>query len=246
MFHAVYDLQPTKPSLKLKLRRMVHRCFKKTFWHKSWSQFGEDRYIAQLTKTIHTGFYVDVGAFDPEKFSNTRALFERGWRGVNIDMSPSKLGVFEYERPGDINVIAPISDTDDTLEVYIFSQASILDTLSSALDTLSKEAADGWSEQFGLPYETKPMKAIRLDDLLAQVDAPTKIDFMNIDVEGAEMNVLRSVSFERYEVGVIAIEIHTDFAGLTEAEPYRYLLERGYTLEAWMHPTAILRRQVEG
>ena len=158
-------------------------------------------------------------------------------------MSPTKIGMFEAERPNDINVIVPISDTNDEIDVYIFSQRTVLDTLSSALDTLSKEQADNWSTQFNLPYETKTMQAIRLDDLFKQVNAPKKIDLLNIDVEGAEMNVLKSVSLDQYDVDVIAIEIHADFAGLTQSEPYRYLSEQGYTLRAWLHPTAILSKR---
>lgn len=242
MFHGLYGLKPIKPGIKQRLRRLLHRYWHRSLSNTTWSQFGEDRYLHQLFKAKDKGFYVDIGCFDPEKFSNTKALHQRGWTGINIDMSPTKIGMFEDQRPNDINVIVPISDKNDELEVYLFSQRTVLDTLSSALDTLSKEQADNWSAEFNLPYETKTMQAIRLDDLLEQVNAPKKIDLINIDVEGAEMNVLRSVSLDQYEVQVIAIEIHADFDGLTQSEPYRYLTERGYTLRAWLHPTAILSK----
>jgi len=245
MFHTIYGLKPIKPSFKQKLRRLMHRYWHRSLSNTSWSQFGEDRYLHQLFKTKNDGFYVDIGAFDPEKFSNTKALHQRGWHGINVDMSPSKIGVFEVERPGDFNVIAPISDTNDRIDVYIFSQRSVLDTLSSALDTLSKQQADDWSSAFNLPYETKTMQAIRLDDLLEQVDAPSKIDLLNVDVEGAEMSVLRSISLDRYEIDVISIEIHADFEGLTDSEPYRYLADRGYALRAWLHPTAIMSKRAD-
>ena len=245
MFHAVYGLKPTKPSLIQKLRRLLHRYWYRSLYDRSWSHCGEDRYLWQLFKTKNDGYYVDIGAFDPEKYSNTKAFHKSGWRGVNVDMSPSKIGIFEYERPNDINVIAPISDTNDELTVYIFSQRSVLDTVSSALDTLSKEQADRWSELFKLPYETKTMQAIRLDDLLKQVDAPSKIDFLNIDVEGAEMNVLRSISLDQYDIDVIAIEIHAEFDALADTEPYRHLAERGYSLKAWLYPTAIMSKRAE-
>ena len=159
MFHAVYGLKPTKPSLKQKIQRLLHRYWYRSLTYTSWSQLGEDRYLGQLFKATDKGFYVDIGAFDPEKFSNTKALYDRGWRGINVDMSPSKIGIFEYERPDDINVIAPISDTNDKVDVYIFSQRSALETLSSALDTLSKDTADNWSVSFNLPYETQTMQA---------------------------------------------------------------------------------------
>lgn len=243
MFHAVHGIEPIKPTWSEKFKRMMQRRWHRTFSHRTWSQFGEDRCLHQLFKAKDDGFYVDVGAFDPEKFSNTHALHRRGWRGVNIDMSPTKIGVFECERPGDINVIAPISDADEEIEVYVFSQRPVSDTLSSALDTLDKTTADHWQQTFNLPYETKTMRAIRLDDLLKQVKAPDRIDFMNIDVEGAEMSVLRSLSFETHAIDVIAIEIHARFDELSQSEPYRYLSEHGYQIEAWLAPTAIMRQR---
>lgn len=243
MFQAIYGIEPTRPSIKQRLRRLLHRYWYRSLSNTSWSQFGEDRYLHQLFKAKGKGFYVDIGAFDPEKFSNTKALHQRGWHGINVDMSPSKIGIFEKERPNDTNVIAPISDTNDQIDVYLFSQRPIIDTLSSALDTLSIEQAEKWSAQFNLQYETKTMQAIRLDDLFEKVNAPKTIDLLNIDVEGAEMNVLRSISLDRYDVEVIAIEIHADFDGLTQSEPYRHLAEQGYILRGWLHPTAIMSKK---
>jgi hypothetical protein len=69
----------------------------------SYAQFGEDMLVSQLLPQL-TGFYVDAGAHDPWRYSNTALLYERGWRGINIDADDRAIARFAVARPDDINL----------------------------------------------------------------------------------------------------------------------------------------------
>ena len=75
------------------------------------SQFGEDRILLEILKPKFTkGFYVDVGCYHPKKHSNTYLLHKKGWSGINIDIEQNKIDVFNLMRPGDLNILAPVSN----------------------------------------------------------------------------------------------------------------------------------------
>jgi len=74
----------------------------------SFSQFGEK--MARRKPTDVAPIYVDAGCFHPIHFSNTLLLLKRGWRGINIDMTPEKIEIFKILRPFDFNVCAALSD----------------------------------------------------------------------------------------------------------------------------------------
>jgi len=73
----------------------------------------------------HSGFYVDVGAHHPKRFSNTYRLYRRGWRGLNIDANPGSMTLFQNVRPRDINVEAAVSSTPRELTYYIFNEPAL-------------------------------------------------------------------------------------------------------------------------
>ena len=81
------------------------------YWLKSYSQEGEDIILARIFGKQQNGFYVDVGAHHPYRFSNTYFFYKRGWKGINIDAMPGSMKIFNKYRPRDKNIEAGISDT---------------------------------------------------------------------------------------------------------------------------------------
>src|SRR5690349_18351333 len=73
-------------------------------WRRSYSQEGEDMVLRRVFEHKAHGFYVDVGAHHPMRFSNTYFFYRRGWRGINIDARPGSKREFDRARPRDINV----------------------------------------------------------------------------------------------------------------------------------------------
>ena len=101
---------------------------------KSYSQEGEDMILRRLFEKQQTGFYVDVGAHHPKRFSNTYFFYKKGWRGINIDAMPDSMIPFNKIRPRDINIEKPVSDKKQVLTYYAFNEP--------ALNGFSKELSD--------------------------------------------------------------------------------------------------------
>ena len=76
----------------------------------SFAQEGEDMILKRIFEGVRSGFYIDIGAFHPSKFSNTYYFYLRGWSGINIDPQPGVKSLFDKMRPRDINLELAISD----------------------------------------------------------------------------------------------------------------------------------------
>jgi FkbM family methyltransferase len=169
------------------------------YGHRWYSQEGEDILLNKLLHGVSRGSFIDVGCHHPQRFSNTYHFYRKGWRGINIDPLPGTRRRFEWARPGDV-----------TLEVAIAAQASTATYFSfdePALNTFSKEIADRRiADGQRLRSATMvPMRPLR-DIYAEQARRFPRIDFMSIDVEGFELEVLRSIDWSALRPRVIVIE----------------------------------------
>jgi len=166
--------------------------------NKSYAMDGEDLAIVKFTKHIKDGVYVDVGAHHPVHRSNTCLLYQSGWRGINIDTNEFSLDLFNYLRPDDINIQRAISDHNGEINFYFQKNFSQLNTTDLY-----------WAkENFNNDFQTKKIKCQTINSLMDETKYKnTKINFLNIDVEGAEMKVLTNLTFKIYDPEVICVEI---------------------------------------
>ncbi len=168
---------------------------------KSYSQEGEDMILRRLFEKKENGFYIDVGAHHPKRFSNTYFFYLQGWSGINIDAMPNSMKLFNKIRPRDINIEKPISNTKQTLKYYAFNEP--------ALNGFSKELSrqrDGLRD-YHIIFE-KDIETLTLEEVLDnKLPKDKQIDFLSIDVEGLDFEVLKSNNFEKYRPKVILIEI---------------------------------------
>lgn len=166
---------------------------------KSYSQEGEDMLLERFLEHRGSGFYVDVGAHHPMRFSNTYRLYRRGWIGLNIDANPGSMAVFKRLRPRDINIEAAVSPASHELIYYRFNEP--------ALNTFRKDLALQWvSKRYSIIEEVNIL-TVPLWQLLDQhVPAGTKIDLLTVDVEGLDYDVLRSNDWGRYSPEFILVE----------------------------------------
>jgi len=161
------------------------------------SQTGEDILINGLVQNKSNGFYVDVGAYDPIRFSNTYGFHIKGWTGINIDANPESIKKFNKARPNDTNINVGISDVPDTLVYYKFKEG--------AFNTFSRKLADSYESL----YTMQPIKVERLDLLLDKyLPKGQHIDLMNVDTEGFDLKVLKSNNWKKYRPRVIAVEFN--------------------------------------
>ena len=165
---------------------------------KSYAMDGEDTAINVFNKKTEKGFYVDIGAHHPIQRNNTHLLFKKGWEGINIDVNKFSIDLFNFLRPRDLNLQIAVSDKEG--EISFFFQKKF-----SQLNTTDKEVA---KENFQGNFQEKKVKCQTIQNILDNSKFKNKkIDFLNIDVEGAEMKVLNTLNFEIYNPSLICIEI---------------------------------------
>ncbi|OEZ33327.1 SAM-dependent methyltransferase [Francisella endosymbiont of Amblyomma maculatum] len=207
------------------------RYFKNTYLDgyatKSYSQEGEDLILNRIFEYQQEGFYIDVGAHHPKRFSNTYFFYKKGWMGINIDAMPGSMKLFNKFRPRDINIEKLISDKAQTLTYYAFNEL--------ALNGFSKEISeerDGEGNYF-IKF-TKDIQTLTLAEVLNKnLSEHQKIDFLSLDVEGLDFIVLKSHDFKRYRPKVILIEIlKNNLTDVFDNEILKFLYVKDYLVYA--------------
>ncbi len=160
----------------------------------SYSQNLEDVILWRALKHIEHGFYVDVGANDPTFLSVTRVFYEHGWRGINID--PVTWARLNKERTRDINLEVAAGATEEKITFYEVSD--------TALSTSNSELAEQYRERGHIVIERK-VKSMTLNHILEKYSSGP-IHFMNIDVEGAELDVLQGLTLSIWRPWIILVE----------------------------------------
>jgi len=194
---------------------------------RSYSQEGEDMILRRIFENKNDGFYVDVGAHHPFRFSNTYHFYKRGWRGINIDAMPGSMVSFEKFRSRDINLEFPIASSDQVLTYFSFNEP--------ALNGFSEELSRQRHGQNGyLINKEIKLKTIKLSSLLDEhLSEGTEIDFLNIDVEGFDLDILISNNWLKYKPRYILIEIlNCSLPEIEKAEISLFLKKNNYEVYA--------------
>jgi len=155
----------------------------------------------------------------PKKFSNTYLLYKSGWSGINIDMEADKISLFNMARSRDWNVLSPISDKKEKVNVYRFGKFGVGSTIDY------KFAVDTGNAVYG----TAELLSKTLDEVIE--DSPYKakqIDVLSIDVEGMDYKVLSSLSLEKYRPKIIIVEFHhRSIEEILNTDIYQLLKNKG-------------------
>ena len=170
----------------------------KKFLGNSYSQWGEDILIDNLLGKKRGGFYVDIGAYDPTRFSNTKRFYLKGWNGINIEPDPIRINKFYKLRPRDVNLNVGVASKNGSLNFFKFSPQT--------LSTFSKSAATDYQKQGYTITETFKVKVNRLGQILEKEYKNRQIDFFSIDTEGSDLEVLKSNNWGKFKPKVICIE----------------------------------------
>jgi FkbM family methyltransferase len=200
----------------------------------SYSQEGEDLILNRLLRRKARGYYVDVGAFHPKKFSNTYLFYRRGWTGINIDAMPGSMDEFRRVRPRDTNIEIAISDEAAELAFHEYSNP-----LYNSVGEPLPDGAVPMLDHLG----TRPVRSLRLEQVLEQhLPKSQPIDFLSVDVEGHEIYVLRSNDWARFRPTYLCVEEWgSSLADTPGSEIVRYLSARGYELFAKTFQTLFFR-----
>ncbi|WP_423147525.1 FkbM family methyltransferase [Rubrolithibacter danxiaensis] len=194
----------------------------------SYSQEGEDMVLRSFYegKKNYKGFFIDVGAHHPFRFSNTMFFYKKGWRGINIEPTPTVIKQFKIFRGRDITLNIGISNNKEKLTFYCFNEPA-LNGFSKEISTL-RDQSDRYKIIQTLEVQTLPLSEV-LDKHLPE---DQKIDFLTIDVEGLDLQVLKSNNWEKYTPEYILVEDRVDLENLADSEIYRFLKSVNYRLVA--------------
>ena len=186
----------------------------------SFSQFGEDLICRYLCDFGATGFYVDIGAYHPMLFSNTYSLYRRGWRGVGVDPNPSVAELFQRFRPRDIFVNTAVGTDFGCVEMAMFDDP-VFNCTSDQLHNVP------------LPMRhTARLTKVTIQplrEILKRNDVDS-VNFMSIDCEGRDLDVLRSNDWSRCRPSLLCIEDQS--VDWQNSSIVSFLSDLGYTLRA--------------
>lgn len=185
---------------RLRLRERLARVLLGPFAEVTYSQEGEDRVLARMLGPQKDGFYVDIGAHHPIRFSNTYLLYRFGWRGVVVDPAASTIESFKAVRPRDTTVQVAVGRQRGVLTYYEFDEP--------AMNTLSGERAEFVTRTTGYQLlSTRTVSVERLDEILERtVPSGTSIDVLSVDAEGMDEEVLASNDWAAFTPRIIVAE----------------------------------------
>jgi FkbM family methyltransferase len=162
----------------------------------SYAQNFEDVMLWRALKHVENGFYIDVGANDPTADSVTKAFYERGWHGINIEPLPLHHADLLQERPLDINLQCAAGASNGEIEVW---ECDVRGWATAAADVMAQHTASGHK---GALHK---VPVSRLADICAQ-HVSGEIHFLKIDVEGFEKSVIDGADFSRFRPWILVIE----------------------------------------
>ena len=193
---------------------------------RSFSQCGEDllvNYVFNL-RNIKNPTYLDIGANHPFFLSNTALFYLKGCRGLNIEANPQLIREFELFRRKDINLNVGVGPVEDEMDFYVINDPT--------LSTFSRAEADHLTATG--KYSVQAVEKIKLttvDKLIVKYCNGQFPDFLSIDVEGLDYDILRSIDFSKYWPKVICVEAaeySSVGAGSRRTDIIDFLVSKGY------------------
>ena len=186
---------------------------------------GEDLVVEKFFKKKQKGFYVDVGCYHPLDGNNTFLLYRKGWSGINVDLNKTSIELFKIARKNDVNLNLAISKKSQKIKYYYRKKINMLNTINKKFAKTS----------FRKGFKTGSIQSQTLNSILNKSEFKNKkIDFLNLDIEGNEINALKSLDLIKYNPKLICVEIHNNTSGrkakdfLKNNPIYKFLYKKGY------------------
>ena len=205
--------------IKNKLKEFIYKRYNISF-----SKAGDDIQLRQLLKSKNPGVYVDIGCWHPVNYSNTYYFYLRGWKGLCIDPNPELIELFKYKRRTDNFINCAVGNNQKSMNYYM------LDKRYNSMNTLDYEFIQKHKltnhiiNQIVVPV--KSLKSI-LDSNLSEND---RLDFFDVDVEGQDLEVLKSNDWNKYRPHFIMVETNLSLNDELTSETVLYLRSVGYEI----------------
>ena len=194
-------------------------------------QEGENIILERIFAKRYNGFYIDIGAHHPVRFSNTLNLYQKGWTGINIEPNHETIEIFKKMRSRDVNLNIAVSTKKNKCNYYKFKDP--------ALNTTDIKICRMRERQGYSCIEKSIVQTKTLNQILLQ-NCKKNIDLLKIDVEGKELDVLKSNNWERFIPNVIICElINVNLEKLSKNKVYKFLKSKNYLLYCKLLQNAI-------
>ena len=216
--------------------------FKKNKYRKiSYSYGSVDLLLEHIFKNQSHGFYIDVGCQHPVMNNNTYLLYKKGWNGINIDLDKKNIDLFNFYRKRDLNLNFAISSQEGERDLFFYHD-------KSAINTVEKSVANYQRAQV---KEIKKVKTKTLNSIIENSKFNNlTIDFVSIDVEGHELDVIKGFDLKKYKPKVVIIEFldlslkkleikNLNIKNFLKSEIYQYMIDKNYTLVNLIHSDLI-------
>lgn len=184
------------------------------------------------------GFYIDIGAHHPFRFSNTAIYHKRGWNGINVDATPGSMVAFNKMRPKDINLECAVSSDARERIFYIYNEPAL-----NGIDCDRSEEFAGTKFKLlrKISIQTHTLASI----LQSHIQQLPKPNFLTIDVEGHDLEVLQSNDWNKFRFDWVLCEIQVGSISDLACNPvYKYISDKGYHLRAFTGRTGIFEASV--
>ena len=192
----------------------IQKIYKNKKPNSHYAEFAEDVMVNRILKKIKKGFYVDIGAYHPYKGSLTYNLYSRKWNGMNLDISKSSIDLFNIARPSDININCAVSEFNGETFYYENSPINQQNSLIPQDDNQKKIK----------------IQSYKLSEILKMHNI-NSVDYINIDTEGNELEVLMGIDFSKINPTLFTIEDNSfDLNNEIKKKKIIFLKEKNYEL----------------
>jgi FkbM family methyltransferase len=210
--------------IKIKQKILNYKKFKPL---SSFSQEGEDLVLSRIFHNKPTGFYVDIGAHHPARFSNTYKFYKAGWRGINVEPNPDYFNLFTRYRPRDTNLNFGIAKENGSLEYFMFDEPALNTFDGKILE--DRIVNTSYKHLKTIQIDVKPLAQV----LNEHVPHKIKIDFLSIDVEGFDLDVIKSNDWVNFRPSWVLVEqLKLENIEQLDFEMHHYMKSIGYILFA--------------
>ena len=204
-------------------------------FHKTFSQLGEDVIIWNLLTQIKTPnklTWLDIGAYHPNRLSNTAFFYNKGKRGVNVEANPLLIGEFNKKRKKDINLNIAIADKSGTMDFYVMD--------APTLSTLNAKEARRYENLGHKIVKIISVKVMTITEILDKYCDGIFPDFLSLDAEGYDLEILKTIDFEKQSPKVICVEnipyypeLKNYFDSMQINDLSQFLLSKNYSIIAF-------------
>lgn len=202
----------------------------------SFAQGGEDLAFLHL-ETKPTGFYIDIGAHHPNRFSVTRLLYDKGWSGIDVDANPDIASDFKKWRPRNSFLNFAVGDKAE----YLFTRFE-----EPAISTTNLDWKFKFQQEGNIVLDQITVPGITLKSLLELVPKGTELDLINLDIEGGDIDALSSLLDLDLNHGKLPkwflIETPVGLDSAVNSEQVKILTKLGYRIECILPMSSLLRR----